>query len=81
MRIDGSVSGDRWEGRAQARPPRARAARLLSPDPGRVMVEMAGFRNIIVHEDARIDADPVIRVLRARLEDFRRFEAEALGWL
>jgi hypothetical protein len=33
------------------------------------------------HEYARIDADTVIRILREHLEDFRRFEAEALGWL
>jgi uncharacterized protein YutE (UPF0331/DUF86 family) len=56
-------------------------AGLLSPDLSRVMVEMAGFQNIIVHEYARIDADLVIQVLRARLGDFRRFEAEALRWL
>lgn len=56
-------------------------AGLLSPDVGRVMVDMAGFRNVIVHEYARIDADLVIQVLRERLGDFRRFEAEALGWL
>jgi hypothetical protein len=29
----------------------------------------------------RIDADVVIRILRMGLEDLRRFEAEALGWL
>lgn len=41
------------------------------------MVDMAGFRNVIVHEYARIDADTVVRILREHLEDFRRFEAEA----
>ena len=56
-------------------------AGLMSPDLGRVMVEMTGFRNVVVHEYARIDADVVIRILRKNLEDFRRFETEALHWL
>ena len=56
-------------------------AGLMSRGLGRVMVEMTGFRNVIVHEYARIDADTVVRILREHLEDFRRFEAEALGWL
>jgi uncharacterized protein YutE (UPF0331/DUF86 family) len=56
-------------------------AGLMSPGLGRVMVEMTGFRNVIVHEYTRIDADIVVRILRDHLEDFRRFEAEALGWL
>lgn len=45
------------------------------------MVEMTGFRNVVVHAYARIDADVVIRILRTGVEDFRRFETEALGWL
>ena len=56
-------------------------AGLMSPDLGRVMIEMTGFRNVVVHEYARIDADVVIRILRKNLEDFRRFETEALRWL
>ena len=56
-------------------------AGLMSPGLGRVMVDMSGFRNVIIHEYARIDADTVIRILREHLEDFRSFEAEALRWL
>jgi len=56
-------------------------AGLLSPGLARDMIEMTGFRNIVMHEYARIDADVVIRILRTGLEDLRRFEAEALGWL
>ena len=56
-------------------------AGLMSPGLGRVMVEMTGFRNVVVHEYARIDAEVVIRILRKNLEDFRRFETEALRWL
>jgi uncharacterized protein YutE (UPF0331/DUF86 family) len=56
-------------------------AGLMSPALGRVMVDMTGFRNIVVHEYARVDAEVVIGVLRDHLDDFRRFETEALGWL
>ena len=56
-------------------------AGLMSPGLGHVMVEMTGFRNVVVHEYTRVDAEVVIRVLRERLEDFRRFETEALRWL
>jgi uncharacterized protein YutE (UPF0331/DUF86 family) len=56
-------------------------AGLMSPGLGQVMVEMTGFRNVIVHEYARVDAEVVVRILRDHLEDFRRFEAEALRWL
>lgn len=55
-------------------------AGLMSPGLGDAMVKMTGFRNVIVHEYAAIDAEIVIRVLRDRLEDFRQFEAEALRW-
>ena len=56
-------------------------AGLMSADLGRVMIEMTGFRNVVVHEYTRIDPEVAIRILRERLEDFRRFETEALGWL
>ena len=56
-------------------------AGLLTADLGRVMVEMTGFRNVLVHEYTRVDAQVVVRILGERLRDFSRFEAEALGWL
>ena len=56
-------------------------AGLLSASLARVMVDMTGFRNIVVHEYARIDPNVVIRILQTGLEDLRRFETEALGWL
>jgi uncharacterized protein YutE (UPF0331/DUF86 family) len=56
-------------------------AGLMSPSLGRVMAEMTGFRNLIVHKYAQIDAEAVVRILRGRLEDFRAFETEALRWL
>jgi uncharacterized protein YutE (UPF0331/DUF86 family) len=54
---------------------------LMASDLGQVMVEMTGFRNIIVHEYARIDAGTVIRILGTHLADFGRFETQALRWL
>ena len=56
-------------------------AGLISSSLGQMMVEMTGFRNVVVHEYARVDADVVVRILRDHLEDFRRFENEALRWL
>lgn len=56
-------------------------AGLMSPDLGRTMVDMTGFRNVVVHEYTRVDPEAVIRILRRHLEDFRRFETEALRWL
>ena len=55
-------------------------AGLLSPDLGEAMVKMTGFRNVVVHDYAGIDVEVVLRVLRERLDDFRRFETEALRW-
>jgi uncharacterized protein YutE (UPF0331/DUF86 family) len=56
-------------------------AGLMSPGLGQVMIEMTGFRNVIVHEYTRVDAEVVIRILRKGLEDFRRFGTEALRWV
>jgi hypothetical protein len=38
-------------------------------------------KNTIQRQSRRIDADVVIRILQKTLEDFRRFETEALRWL
>lgn len=56
-------------------------AGLLPPDLARVMADMTGFRNIVVHDYTRVDAATVVRVLRDHLGDFERFRAAALGWL
>ena len=41
---------------------------------------MAKFRNVIVHEYTRVDADIVIRILSEHLDDLARFRTAALGW-
>ena len=54
---------------------------LLDPSLRDAMVRMAGFRNVLVHEYARIDPGIVVDVLCHRLHDFGRFRDAALGWL
>jgi uncharacterized protein YutE (UPF0331/DUF86 family) len=53
-------------------------AGLLTEAHRDAMVRMSGFRNLIVHEYARIDPALVVRVLRERLGDFAGFKAAAL---
>lgn len=48
-------------------------AQLLSKDLGRRLALMVGFRNILVHDYARLDPASVIRVLRTDLADLGRF--------
>ena len=44
------------------------------------MVRMAGFRNVLVHEYARVDAEVVVGILAGRLDDLARFRTTAVGW-
>jgi uncharacterized protein YutE (UPF0331/DUF86 family) len=56
-------------------------AGLLDDDLGAVMIRMTGFRNVVVHEYARIDAEIVVRILRDHLDDLHRFQGAAKGWV
>ena len=53
-------------------------AGILTAAQREAMVRMSGFRNLIVHEYARIDAAMVVRVLQERLGDFAAFKATIL---
>ena len=53
-------------------------AGILTAAQREAMVRMSGFRNLIVHEYARIDPAMVIRALRERLGDFGAFRAAIL---
>jgi uncharacterized protein YutE (UPF0331/DUF86 family) len=54
----------------------------LLPGPQReAMVRIVGFRNVLVHEYARVDAEIVVRILREHLEDLARFGAAARRWV
>lgn len=46
-----------------------------------VMICMSKFRNVIVHDYARIDPTIVAQILREHLEDFTWFKAAALKWI
>jgi uncharacterized protein YutE (UPF0331/DUF86 family) len=50
-------------------------AGLLPPALGRALAVMVGFRNILVHDYARIDHAIVVRVLRTDLNDIVRFRS------
>lgn len=56
-------------------------ARLLDPAQQDAMVRMTKFRNVIVHDYARVDSAIVVRILRERLEDLSRFKTAVLGWI
>ncbi len=56
-------------------------ARLLDSAQRDAMIRMSGFRNLIVHEYARIDPAMVLRTLREHLGDFTRFKTAVLGWI
>lgn len=48
-------------------------AGLLSAELRPALVEMARFRNILVHDYTRLDPARVVRILRERLGDLERF--------
>ena len=45
------------------------------------MVEMIGFRNILVHDYLDIDRELVYRVLQENLEDVARLRSAFARWL
>jgi uncharacterized protein YutE (UPF0331/DUF86 family) len=56
-------------------------AGLLAVEERDAMVRMIGFRNVVVHKYARVDAQIVVRILREHLDDLSRFAATARSWL
>ncbi|MEP7306571.1 MAG: DUF86 domain-containing protein [Acidobacteriota bacterium] len=48
-------------------------AQLLPHELGDALARMVGFRNILVHDYARLDPAIVVRVLRQDVLDLRRF--------
>lgn len=51
---------------------------ILSVPLYEAMVKMAKFRNIVVHDYARIDPEMVIGILRKNLDDFKSFARAVL---
>jgi uncharacterized protein YutE (UPF0331/DUF86 family) len=56
-------------------------AGLLRPELHQPMRRMVGFRNIVVHEYASIDAEHVVRILRDHLDDLTKFVVAVRAWL
>ena len=61
-------------------PPRLAAPGVLSAATAQRLESLAGFRNLLVHEYANIDAGRLAAGLD-RLDDFEAFVAEVEGWL
>lgn len=47
----------------------------ISPDAGRILRQMVGFRNILVHGYDMVDVTIVTDIVEHRLDDLRRFVA------
>jgi len=56
-------------------------AGIISLKTTEVLKEMKGFRNILVHEYARIDDKIVYEIARTRLADFEAFKQQILQYL
>jgi uncharacterized protein YutE (UPF0331/DUF86 family) len=56
-----------------------RSLRIIDRDLRDAMVNMARFRNVIVHEYARIDPDVVVQILQHHLDDLTRFPHDGSG--
>lgn len=46
---------------------------VLTPEQAAVMVKMAKFRNIVVHQYETVDAEIVVLILSKHLDDFEKF--------
>jgi uncharacterized protein YutE (UPF0331/DUF86 family) len=55
--------------------------KIISDDLCQVMEQISKFRNVIVHNYDRVDAEVVVGILRKRMNDFNRFKDAVLNWL
>ena len=56
-------------------------AGLLQPAQRDALIRMSRFRNLLVHEYARLDPAMVVRILREHLKDLTAFKPAVLGWI
>jgi len=54
---------------------------VINPDLSTIMVKMAKFRNVVVHQYEGVDAEVVIAILTKHLNDFERFREAILSYL
>jgi uncharacterized protein YutE (UPF0331/DUF86 family) len=55
--------------------------RIISESTHRALIKMAKFRNIIVHDYARIEPEIVIGILKKDIEDFKQFAQQIIRYL
>jgi uncharacterized protein YutE (UPF0331/DUF86 family) len=54
---------------------------IISENVCSSMIKMAKFRNIVVHDYARIEPEIVLGILRKDIGDFKKFAREIIGYL
>ena len=54
---------------------------IISESTHRAMMKMAKFRNIIVHDYARIEPEIVIGILKKDIEDFKQFAQQIIRYM
>lgn len=54
---------------------------VISSELCETMEKMSKFRNILVHNYAKIDPQLIVRILKENLRDFRSYINEILNWL
>jgi uncharacterized protein YutE (UPF0331/DUF86 family) len=54
---------------------------IISESTHRAMTKMARFRNIIVHDYARIEPEIVIGILKKDLKDFKQFAQQIIRYM
>lgn len=55
-----------------------RKKNILSEEMNSILKDMKGLRNILVHEYATVDDELVFKMLKTKIEDFRKFKKEVL---
>ncbi len=55
--------------------------RVINRDTTRELTNLAGFRNLLVHDYTRVDRARVHSFLNTRLDGFRRFAADIAGFV
>lgn len=53
---------------------------IITPETESAMVKMVRFRNIVVHDYARIDPEIVLGILREGVDEFKAFSNEILSF-
>lgn len=61
--------------------PTLAAASIIQAGTAQELANMAGFRNLLVHDYTRVDRRRVHEFLRSRLDGFRRFAADIATYL